>query len=252
MITARPKLSAPGKPNRGEIKNLVIEIGFYTFFLYVFILAADKYSNVWSYQKPSAIMFFFHWIFLYVHEGGHFLFTFFGRTLNILGGSFWQVMFPFLSFLIALRDSARIAPVPLFLTGFNLMAVSLYMRDAPSRRLSLLGGDKTRHDWWNLFREWDMLDSAVDVADVTYWIGILLSVGSVVVGIALALKSYYKPTIQASGQILTTLDQQVEKIKSPLLKRVPQPLAKPDAEKEFRSTGKADDPWGLPEQNQQR
>ena len=193
MTMANAQLSKSAQAHRGDIKTLVLECALYGFLLYVFLLASDRYGDIRSYNKPTIIIFFFHWMFLYVHEGGHFLFSFFGRTLHILGGSFWQVMFPFLSFLIALRDSARIAPFPLFLTGFNLMAVSLYMRDAPYRRLPLLGGDKSGHDWANLFRQWDMMDSAGVIADVTYWLGFIFCFGSVGAGMFFALKSYYKP-----------------------------------------------------------
>lgn len=239
----------PGKPaqvHRGDMKTLILEATLYAFLLYVFFLAADRYGDIWSYNKPSRIIFFFHWMFLYVHEGGHFLFSFLGRTLNILGGSFWQVMFPFLSFLIAVRDSARIAPFPLFLTGFNLMAVSLYMRDAPYRRLPLLGGDKSGHDWANLFRQWDMMDSAGVVADLTYWLGIIFCVGSVGAGAFLAVKSYYKPTAPATGRTLTSVDEMVAK-QIAMVNLENKDIPKPGVETEPAKVTKPekDDPWGL-------
>jgi hypothetical protein len=176
-------------------KNLsgpATEIVFYLFFAYVFYLAADRFKDVASYRNPSIIIFVFHSIFLYVHEGGHFLFRFFGRTLYILGGSFWQVMFPFLSFLLTVRDRSRIMPLPLFLTGFNLMDVSDYMRDAPYRQLQLLGGHKEWHDWYNLLSQWDMLDSAGTLADITYWLGFLICLGAILGGLWLAGYSIWK------------------------------------------------------------
>ena len=205
------KPEKPAQTHRGDVKTLILEAALYAFLLYVCLLAADRYGDTWSYNKPSKVIFFFHWVFLYIHEGGHFLFSLFGRTLNILGGSFWQVMFPFLSFLIAVRDSSRIAPFPLFLTGFNLMAVSLYMRDAPYRRLPLLGGDKSGHDWANLFRQWGMMDSAGDVADMTYWLGIIFCAGSLGAGAFLGLGSFYRPTAPATGKMLTSVDEIVAK-----------------------------------------
>lgn len=132
-------------------------------------------------------------IFLFIHEGGHFLFAFFGKTLAILGGSFWQVMFPLISFLIAVKQKSHVAPFALFWTGANMLDVSLYMRDAPLRWLPLLGGDKSRHDWFNLFSEWGMLDSAGTVADITYISGLLICIGSVGVGIYLAFYRYIHP-----------------------------------------------------------
>ncbi|MGH2566783.1 MAG: hypothetical protein ACRDGA_00465 [Bacteroidota bacterium] len=193
-MISNPTSSAITHPLRRELLlTLVLEVLFYGFLLYLFFVAADRYADAFSYRNPSVVLFVFHSIFLYVHEGGHFLFSFFGTTLAILGGSFWQVMFPLLAFVISLRDRSRIAPFPLFLTGFNLLAVSLYMRDARLRMLPLLGGDKRRHDWWNLFREWNMLDSAESVADVTYYLGILLCVGSIAAGLFLAFYAYLKP-----------------------------------------------------------
>lgn len=133
-------------------------------------------------------------IFLFIHEGGHALFFFFGRTLNILGGSFWQIAFPLLSFIIALRKGSHfVTPFALFWVGTNMMDVSLYMRDAPVRLLPLLGGHKSWHDWWNLFREWDMLDSAGTWADVFYFTGLLTAIGAIGWAITASVLRYLNP-----------------------------------------------------------
>lgn len=133
-------------------------------------------------------------IFLFIHEGGHALFFFFGRTLNILGGSFWQIAFPLISFVLAVRKGSHfIAPFALFWVGTNMMDVSLYMRDAPLRMLPLLGGHKSWHDWWNLFREWDMLDSAGAWADVFYFSGLVIGIGAITWGIVTAVQRFLNP-----------------------------------------------------------
>jgi len=198
-------------PGRGRPNTYVLECLLYLFLLYVFYLAADRYADAASFRQPSIVMFVFHWMFLYIHEGGHFLFSFFGRTLHILGGSFWQVMFPFLSFLIALRSADRIAPFPLFLTGFNLLGVSLYMRDAPLRQLALLGGDRSRHDWYNLFMQWEMLDSAETIADITYYLGFVVCLGSILAGFYLAYQAYFNPKIPADAKVQVSLDLAIQK-----------------------------------------
>ena len=167
-----------------------VEIVFYLFFTYVLFLAADRFADVMSYRQPSVIIFVFHAMFLYIHEGGHFLFSFFGRTLHILGGSFWQVMFPFLSFAIAVRDRSHIASVSLFLTGYSLMDVSVYIRDAQARALPLLGGDRSRHDWHNLLSDWGMLDSSQILADLAYYGGMLACVCAIGAGFYFAYQSY--------------------------------------------------------------
>lgn len=148
-------------------------------------------------QLPAPLSFIRMFIFLPMHEGGHMLFFWLGRTMSILGGSFWQIMFPLLSFAIALRQhSTVIGPFALFWTGVNMMDVSLYMRDAPHRILPLLGGHKSGHDWWNLFRTWDMMDSAETIADLMYFGGVFVSGISIMAGIGFAGYYYINPPLK--------------------------------------------------------
>jgi hypothetical protein len=102
-------------------------------------------------------------------------------------------MFPFLWFIVALRQRSHVAPFALFWAGENLLDVSLYIRDAPFRALPLLGGHSSGHDWANLLSAWDMLDSAPAIADAAYYTGCLVCAGSIVAGIFLAVRSYLAP-----------------------------------------------------------
>ncbi len=159
------------------------------------IQAADAFSEVAPGRSwPFLLAAIRNGIFLFIHEGGHFLFIFFGETLSILGGSFWQIVFPLLSFLIAARRRSHfVAPFALFWVGTNMMDVSLYMRDAPLRLLLLLGGHKSRHDWWNLFRRWEMLDSAGTFADIFYFLGLFVSIVAIGGGVYLAIHRFLNP-----------------------------------------------------------
>jgi hypothetical protein len=159
------------------------------------IQAADVfYEYVPGTHWPFLLMAIRNGIFLFIHEGGHFLFMFFGDTLHFLGGSFWQIVFPLLSFILAVRKRSHfIAPFALFWVGTNMMDVSLYMRDAPIRLLPLLGGHKSWHDWWNLFRKWDMLDSAGAVADLFYFLGLFVSIVAIGGGVYLAIHRFLNP-----------------------------------------------------------
>lgn len=189
---------------------MVLELIFYAFLAYVFYLAANQLKDEASFFRVrSIILFFFHTMFLYLHEGGHFLFSLFGRTLYILGGSFWQIMFPLLVFLFALRDRSRIAPFPLFLTGFSLMDVSLYIRDAPFRRLPLITRDKSGHDWANLLGGWRMLDSAETLADLTYFLGFFVALSALVAGFYIALRLPLRPRVVSGSDIQAALDERV-------------------------------------------
>lgn len=216
-VTPNIQQKLPGglRLDRSKIGTFVTEVIFYCFLICVFYLALDRYADAMSFRKPSMIMFLFHSIFLFIHEGGHFLFKFFGHTLYVLGGSFWQVMFPFLSFLLAVRSADRIAPFPLFLTGFNLMGVSLYMRDAPLRQLVLLGGDKSRHDWHNLFVQWDMLDSAGTIADVTYYLGMVVCLGSIIAGFYFAFWAAFVSKNLADAKLQVTLEKTIQQEEHP-------------------------------------
>ena len=170
--------------------------GLVYFILVIYLIQAAEvfYEYVPGRPWPFLLVAIRNGIFLFIHEGGHALFMFFGRTLNILGGSFWQIVFPLLSFLIALRNRSHfIAPFALFWVGTNMMDVSLYMRDAPMRMLPLLGGHKVGHDWWNLFRQWDMLDSAGGWADLFYFGGLLISIVAIFGGVYLAVQRFLNP-----------------------------------------------------------
>jgi hypothetical protein len=109
-----------------------------------------------------------------------------------LGGSFWQIMFPLLWFLIALKQRSHVAPFPLFWVGENMMDVSLYIRDAPVRQLPLLGGHKVGHDWFNLLSMWNLLDSAEIFSDLVFYSGIIICVGAIGAGIYLAFFSFFR------------------------------------------------------------
>jgi len=165
-------------------------------FLVIYLVQA---ASVLIEYRPGQPWPFLFWIirdsiFLFLHEGGHALFMFFGRVLHALGGSFWQIMFPFISFLIGLRKrSTVVAPFALFWTGINMMDVSLYMRDAPLMQLPLLGGHKSGHDWRFLFGQFELIDSAGDIADVMYYGGLAVCVGSIIAGLWFAVQRYLHP-----------------------------------------------------------
>lgn len=207
--------SSPAAPTRRELlPTFLLEVGFYGLLTYVLIYAADYW---WDHHVERSFIagsgfFVFNTFLLYMHEGGHFLFSIFGRTLHSLGGSFWQVMLPFLMFVFAVRERSRIAPFPLYYSGFSLMDVSMYVRDAPYRRLPLLGGDKNMHDWWNILRSWDLLYEAETIADILYFCGLFVSVAALTAGFVLALKAFFVPTIPASTALRKTLERAVESV----------------------------------------
>lgn len=197
---------------------LALKLLLYLILTIIFFQAVETFAEVRPYTPwPFLLRLVRNGIFLFLHEGGHALFWFFGDTIRSLGGSFWQIMFPLISFVIAVRQRSHVvAPFMLFWVGENMLDVSVYMRDAPLRRLQLLGGHKSGHDWWNIFRSWDMLDSAETVADVMYFSGALISVAAIIGGVALAIYFFLHPKPKKSKFYEDPEDKSDSSIKPPL------------------------------------
>lgn len=143
---------------------------------------------------PQSLLYYLYYVGIVtpLHEGGHFLFMFFGRTLYILGGSFWQLMTPLILFAVAIRQKSWLANLWLGLAGTNWISLSPYIYDAPFRSLPLLGGHKSGHDWYNLLIHWQMLDDAIAISDFVYYTGILLGLAGIISGIIFAILKYFK------------------------------------------------------------
>ncbi len=196
-----------------------LKLILYGLLLFLFIQAATSFHEYtplqpWPFFLNTVRMF----IFLPIHEAGHLLFSLFGRTLHILGGSFWQVMFMVLWLVIALRQRSQTAPVAAFFVGENLMDVSLYVRDAQFMALPLLGADSRGHDWRNLLTSWNALDSAGTIADILYYTGWIICAAALAAGVAFSVAVFLgrNPLLAAaqstSGQqrdVEEVLDQQI-------------------------------------------
>jgi hypothetical protein len=93
----------------------------------------------------------------------------------VLGGSALQVIVPAAcagSFLIH-RQLASFA-VALFWTGESITDVAVYMADAKTRTLPLLGGDGVIHDWNYLLGAVGLLNWAGVLATLTFGVGMLI------------------------------------------------------------------------------
>jgi len=198
----RPPALTPLDPVERYIP-LLAKLGLYALLTFLFGQAATTFIAYQPGQHwPAFLSVLRTFTFLPLHEGGHFLFMFFGRTLHILGGSFWQIMFPLLWFVIAARQRSQVAPFALFWVGENMMDVSLYIRDAAYRALPLLGGHSSGHDWVNLLTQWEAMESAEPIADVVYYLGLIIAAGAILAGMAWAIVRFLRPpaTVMAVGE----------------------------------------------------
>ncbi len=174
----------------------LIPLGLKLFGLFIctvlFWQAADSSSAFPPLPQSMLYNLYYVGIITPLHEGGHFLFIFFGRILYTFGGSFWQVVTPLILFGVALRQKSFLAYIWLSLAGTHWIALSPYIYDAPYRSLPLLGGHKSGHDWYNLLVHWQLLDSAAAISDFVYYTGILLGIVAFAAGLTVAVRTYLK------------------------------------------------------------
>jgi hypothetical protein len=89
-----------------------------------------------------------------IHELGHVIFSPFGTFIGILGGSFWQVAVPLLSFWVFRRQGDFFAhSVSACWLGTSLFNLAAYIGDARAQELPLVspfGGEEIIHDWYYL------------------------------------------------------------------------------------------------------
>ncbi len=101
---------------------------------------------------------------LVIHEGGHFVFMFFGKFIHALGGTLMQILLPGLIAFYFFSKYYRLGyQLGVFWIGQNLMNISVYAADAQARKLPLLGGDKVYHDWHYLLGEIGILEYSEEV-----------------------------------------------------------------------------------------
>ena len=139
---------------------------------------------------------FLHLINLPFHEAGHLLFMPFGRFMMFLGGSLGQILMPIVclvAFLVKTRDPFG-ASVALWWTAENFMDVAPYINDARTLDLLLLGGvtgkEMDGHDWENILGMLGWLPYDHHIAHLSYNLGILLMLLSLLWGGFLLLRQY--------------------------------------------------------------
>jgi hypothetical protein len=121
---------------------------------------------------------------LAVHEAGHLVFSAFGETLTILGGSLFQVIVP-LAFVgyFARTKQRYAAAVTLAWVAVNLLNVARYIGDARAQDLPLLGGEDSIHDWWYLLINWDLLRQDLTIARWVHFAGTITFLAALILGV---------------------------------------------------------------------
>ena len=170
--------------------QLTVSLFAYGLLLYVWLLLPDTYYVPTATMHMPAVLWFIHLIILYIHEAGHVLFAPFGETMYILGGSIMQVLGPVVWILTAWHERSRLVPVALFFTGLSMVDISIYMKDAATRILPLLGGKNSHHDWWTVLYRRDALDWGEPLGEFFFFAGMLAALAGLGWGIFVSVQAY--------------------------------------------------------------
>ena len=112
---------------------------------------------------------------LVIHEAGHAAGIFLPRVLHVLGGPALQVLLPAAGAWAFLRQRQPGSfAVALFWAGESVTDVAIYIADAKTRALPLLGGDPAGHDWHYLLGQVGLLNWAPMFGRLTFGLGIVL------------------------------------------------------------------------------
>ncbi|HEY2378025.1 MAG TPA: hypothetical protein VGH98_18770 [Gemmatimonadaceae bacterium] len=135
---------------------------------------------------------------LAIHETGHLVFGPLGEVIGFAGGTLFQLIVPatFLWY-FAKRGDRHAATVPLWWLAQNLWNISVYVRDARTQELPLVGGGE--HDWAYLLGRFGLLAHDQGIGRGVWALGTIVYIAAVVGGMmfATANNAQSEPT---SGQ----------------------------------------------------
>ena len=104
---------------------------------------------------------------LLFHEAGHVFLSFFGMTLQVLGGTIGQLFFPVACAVHFLRRGQRFEACVVGIWGCESgMYAARYIADAQEQILPLVGGHI--HDWHWLLSRWGVLGACEEIGWVVH------------------------------------------------------------------------------------
>lgn len=166
---------------------LVFKLLVGAYILYVLFVLATAYAPGERPANPPFLLFVMDTINLFIHEAGHLFMKPFGQVIYVLGGSLVQVILPVALLVVTWMQRGQQAPYPAFWAGESMINVSVYIADAPERKLKLIAPG-LKHDWYWLLS--DNLEAAEPLAVIVYAVGMLLCVGAFVAFMFFAVTDY--------------------------------------------------------------
>jgi hypothetical protein len=139
-------------------------IGLMSFFFFYMVIKRSSWC-------------FLDYVNLPFHEFGHILFNPFGETMQFLGGTLNQLMWPVILFVYFIKKKDLFASsFCLFWFGENFLNIGKYIADARAMRLPLVGGGI--HDWNFLLGKWNILRYDLAISNVVFILGVIIMTGA--------------------------------------------------------------------------
>ncbi len=128
---------------------------------------------------------------LAIHETGHLVFGPFGMFIGFLGGTLFQLIVPVAFVAYFLKEGDKYASSIVFWwVAQNLWNISVYVKDARSQVLPLVGGGE--HDWAYLLGELGLLARDQNLGEMIRFFGVL------VYGYAIISSLWFAPLIMGA------------------------------------------------------
>lgn len=142
-------------------------------------------------------IFIVDYINLLIHEGGHGIFSLFGKFIHALGGTLMQIIIPTMFIIYYLNNKKKfLSQIFLVWLGQNLINISIYAADARARKLPLLGGSKVYHDWTYMLSQLGLLEYDQAVGNIFFSLSIATFIIALI--IPLILREQTKVNIDLS------------------------------------------------------
>lgn len=148
---------------------------------------------------------------LILHEAGHPLFSVFGESAALWGGTWMQLLIPLVVAGAFWQQRAALSlSIAMWWFFQNFLNVARYMADARAQELPLIGGGE--HDWTNILSRHGLLEDDTAIASVVRavgWIGMFVSLAA-----AVALWQLSRVASQRSGSASATPNAELRRPRS--------------------------------------
>jgi hypothetical protein len=166
---------------------LTVKLLIWGYLSYLLVFLGTSYHPENAAYSPPFLLFVIDTINLFVHEAGHFFFKLFGQWVYVMGGSMFQVLLPLALVIVTWRQNVGQIGFPAFWMGESMVNVSVYIRDAPYKKLHLIARGLI-HDWnWLLSGNFE---AAEPLGDVVFGLGILVCSAAVAFGVYFAIQTF--------------------------------------------------------------